>query len=117
MTSTVQANSVFMIEPEEASSRANYVNILSLFEALRTEKHITSMIFKDSKLKIPNSNFRYKVKLCEQVDLLEDQKRFIRANKIYNESYENYIKALENQKRQLNIEINDNCSELYNERG
>lgn len=97
-------------EPKAEQSRDTFYQTLGLFAELKNEKYVSSLLIKDPRNNIVNKDKRYKVKLCELVQVIEDEKTYIRAN-MATQSVS--IVGLEKRQDQLVKEIGESCEELF----
>ena len=67
-------------EPKAEQSRDVFYQTLGLFAELKNEKRYSSYLIKDPRNNIVNKDKRYKVKLCELVQVIEDEKAYMKAN-------------------------------------
>ncbi|EHU1296389.1 hypothetical protein [Acinetobacter baumannii] len=110
ITSTAHTKSIFIYEPQQASSYEDFINTLTLFTLLKTKQYQISL-----PLKMPEFNLRHKDKLyqstlCEWIEIIEEEKGYIKANKKYLKTWENNVQSLTNKQNQLRSEINGTCS-------
>lgn len=98
-----------MGEVKEASSREEFIYILSLFTELKTEKYVSSIHIKKA---FGADHFSYQRKLCERFSLIEDEKNFLRVNKLWNGYVNENISILTKHQNELKKEIKVECSKL-----
>jgi hypothetical protein len=97
-------------EPKAEQSRDVFYQTLGLFAELKNEKIYSSYLIKDPRNNIVNKDKRYKVKLCELVQVIEDEKAYMKAN-MATQSVS--IVGLEKYQDQLEKEIGESCEELF----
>lgn len=97
-------------EPKAEQSRDVFYQTLGLFAELKNEKRYSSYLIKDPRNNIVNKDKRYKVKLCELVQVIEDEKAYMKAN-MATQSVS--IVGLEKYQDQLEKEIGESCEELF----
>lgn len=97
-------------EPKAEQSRDTFYQTLGLFAELKNEKRYSSYLIKDPRNNIVNKDKRYKVKLCELVQVIEDEKAYMKAN-MATQSVS--IVGLEKYQDQLEKEIGESCEELF----
>jgi len=97
-------------EPKVEQSRDVFYQTLGLFAELKNEKRYSSYLIKDPRNNIVNKDKRYKVKLCELVQVIEDEKAYMKAN-MATQSVS--IVGLEKYQDQLEKEIGESCEELF----
>ncbi|KIQ71713.1 hypothetical protein [Acinetobacter baumannii] len=97
-------------EPKAEQSRDVFYQTLGLFAELKNEKYVSSLLIKDPRNNIVNKDKRYKVKLCELVQVIEDEKAYMKAN-MATQSVS--IVGLEKYQDRLEKEIGESCEELF----
>lgn len=97
-------------EPKAEQSRDTFYQTLGLFAELKNEKRYSSLLIKHPRNNIANKDKRYKVKLCELVQVIEDEKAYIRANRA---TQSGSVIGLEKYQDQLEKEIGESCEELF----